>query len=338
MAIRFSRRDLIAAGSLCVAAGGGALLARREPGSGPVPADGAGGGFGPPSDYQKVWSDEFRTLSLRTGGPSFDGLMAGRGTWASPGQWYSGDRRGGLGYGMDYFIDPEWRPLGPDRPGMRSLLVTPEGLRLRAEPPDPELARLLPPKVNGHAPWASVQIMSFHAVRITPPFYFEAVARMPVDDGRPFPAIWLCTNSRRPWPNDHGQEYEIDVHEGFGDDDRLHSTLHWHPRLNDNDYAKQTIVDRKAPADLTRQFNRWGCHVTAREVIIGFNGVEITRAPHPPGAVWNQPFGILLDVSAGTPWDNVPPSGGPKDMIVRSVSLYAPDRTRLVLNRPGGRS
>ena len=49
----------------------------------------------------------------------------------------------------------------------------------------------------------------------------------------------------------------------------------------------------------------------------------------------DQPFGITLNVSAGLPWKGGgPPSGGPDDMIVRYVRLYAPDTRGLTLKSP----
>ena len=79
-------------------------------------------------------------------------------------------------------------------------------------------------------------------------------------------------------------------------------------------------------------FNTWGCLVTKQQQIFFFNGKEEGRVETPSTANADQPFGILLDVSAGLPWRNGgPPSGGPHDMIVRYVKLYAPDKRGLTL-------
>ena len=61
-----------------------------------------------PDGHHQVWSDEFTSLSLRTGGPTYDGLEAGTGTWAAaPGAWWNTNPKGVAGYGFyDWLVDP----------------------------------------------------------------------------------------------------------------------------------------------------------------------------------------------------------------------------------------
>jgi hypothetical protein len=113
---------------------------------------------------------------------------------------------------------------------------------------------------QGVVPWLAGQLNSFHAVRIAPPFYFEARARMPAAVGRPWPAIWLNTGSSWPYPNSNNDnlEYEIDVHEGFGDSDRLHATIHWNRKSDNRQFPGQGVVDQPAGVDLSKGMNTWG--------------------------------------------------------------------------------
>jgi hypothetical protein len=293
-----------------------------------------------PAGYKQIWSDEFTSLSLRTGGPTYDGLESGSGTWSAPGASYSNDPRGVAGYGHDWFTNPSFYGWPAGYPAHGQFAITSEGLRIRAEAPSPAMAAILPtikPRVRpstvggqGVAPWLAGQINSFHAVRIKPPFYFEARAKMPAGSGRPFPAIWLKTEARR--VNDHGMNYEIDIQEGFGDSDRLHAGVHWDVSPVGHDYHMQRAVDIPAGLDLSASFNIWGCAVTKERQIFFFNGVEVGRVETPANANVDQPYGIMLDVSAGLPWNGGgPPSEGPHDMIVRYVRLYAPDTDGLTL-------
>jgi hypothetical protein len=181
--------------------------------------------------------------------------------------------------------------------------------------------------LSDRAPWLSGQISSYYAVRISPPLYFEARAKMPVGIGRPFPAIWMITGGP---PNNPGkQNYEIDVHEGFGDSNQLHSTIHV-----DQQTKFIPVVNKPSGVELSQDFNTWGCHVTKERQIFFFNGVEVGRVETPPDANANQPYMLIFDVSAGIPWrGGGPPSGGPHDMVVRSVRLYAPDTRGLTLKQ-----
>ena len=287
-----------------------------------------------PLGYRLVWSDEFKTLSLRTGGWTYNGLASGSGIWSAPGASYTSDPRGVEGYGYDWFINPSYDHWPVGYPVQGQFAITNEGLRIRAEAPWASMTAILP-KIAQHGgitPWMSGQINSFHAVRIKPPFYFEARAKMPIGIGRPFPAIWLVTGAHRPYPNDHGKEYEIDVHEGFGDNTRLHSAIHWNTSPVTHDFPSRGVVDMPAGVDLSAGFNTWGCKVTKDQQIFFFNGVEVGRVETPSTADSYQPYGIILNVSAGLPWDGGgPPSGGPHDMIVRYVRLYAPDTRGLTL-------
>ena len=177
-----------------------------------------------PMDTGRFGRTSFTSLSLRSGGPTFDGLERGSGTWSAPGAWWSRDPRGVAGYGgYDWFTDPSYYGWPSGYHGQ--FAITPDGLRIRAEAPTHVSALL--PTVNGKgqagsskgvAPWLAGQVTSFHAVRIKPPFYFEARAKMPVGSGRPFSAIWLDAQARH---SVHGMNYEVDVQEDFGDSGRL---------------------------------------------------------------------------------------------------------------------
>lgn len=293
-----------------------------------------------PRGYTRVWSDEFTALSLRTGGPTYRGLESGSGTWSSPGAWYSEDPRGVAGYGgYDWFTDPSFYGWPPGYHGQ--LTITREGLRIRAEPPLAAMSTVLPTvdgkggitggKHERFAPWLAGQISSFHAVRIRPPFYFEVRAKMPAGRGRPFAAIFLNTEAP------HLKNYEIDVHEGFGDSDRLHAGIHWDaivPTRDAHDYQTRKVVDESVDTDLSNSFNTWGCEVTREQQIFYFNGEEKGRVKTPAGANVDQPYGILMDVSAGLPWEGGgAPSGGPHEMIIRYVRLYALEAGGLTLRR-----
>jgi hypothetical protein len=286
-----------------------------------------------PEGYHLVWADEFAKLSLRTGGPTYYGLETGSGTWSAPGELI-GDPRGGPGYGYDWFVDPSYYGWPGGYHGQ--FAITSDGLRIRAEAPPLALAKLYPHVNRSPEPttatWMSGQITSWHAVRIKPPFYFEARAKMPVGNGRPWPAIWLATGQHRPAPNDHGKEYEIDVHEGFGESTKLNSTIHWNPYAMLSTYPAYNVVDSPSGVDLSAGFNVWGCYVTKTQQVFYFNGVEVGRVQTPAAANADQPYGIILDVSAGLPWKGGgPPSGGPYDMTVRYVRLYAPNPSGLTV-------
>ena len=284
-----------------------------------------------PSTWREIWSDNFTVLSLRTGGPSLVGLTSGTGVWSAAAPWYGfGSPKGWEGYGNDWFIDPFYPRWPASYPKFGQFAITPEGLRIRAQSAPSDMAVLLPAKVKGAPPWISGQLGSSLSVRIKPPFYFEARARMPAGRGRPWPAIWLCTSARQASPHE-GMEYEIDVHEGFGDSTRLHCTLHWTLAPAKQDYPSQRVTDADARTDLSDGFNTWGCLVLPNSVAFYFNGEQVGKTRKPQQAYADQPFGIILDVSAGLPWEG-PPSGGPHDMIVRYVKLYAPDASLLTLN------
>ena len=280
-----------------------------------------------PDGYKLVWSDEFKSLLLRTGGPTDLGLQSGSGTWSAPGNWWGSDSKGVLGYSYDWLVDPTYHwPDGYHGP----FAITSEGLRIRSQAAPPAIGAMLP-KAHDTVPWLSGQINSWHAVRIAPPFYFECRAKMPAGVGRPWPAIWLMSGARR-HPNDHGKDYEIDLHEGFGDSNKLHSTIHWNP-LRTNEYLVKGVAEIPVD-DLSSSFNTWGCHVTKDQQVFFFNDREVGRMATPADATIDQPFGIILDVTAGIPWkDGGPPSNGPHDMIVRYVKLYAPNTHGLTLIR-----
>ncbi len=289
-----------------------------------APAPGQAGTV--PAGYQKVWSDEFVALSLRSGGPTYLGLSQGTGVWSAPGAWYSNDPRGVKGYGgYDWFVDPSYPwPAGYAGP----FQVTKDGLRIRSQAPFAWVEQTLPlvgtPK---RPPWLSGQLNSGHAVEIRPPFYFEVQAQMPKGVGRPFPALWLATEA----PRHDVREYEIDVQEGFGDSDRLHATIHW--KDIHGAYLARTVVNAPAGVDLAEGHNVWGCDVGIDQQVFYFNGEEIGRVRTPADAVIDQPFEIILDVSAGLSWrGGGPPDGGPHDMIVRYVRLFAPGSSKLLLH------
>ena len=304
------RRDLL----LFAATAG--TLARTARGTEPAP----------PPGYKLVWSDDFKSLSLRTGGPTDTGLQSGQGIWSAPGAWWSDDPKGVLGYAYDWFVDPtfDW----PDN-YHGPFAITSDGLRIRSQTAPPNVAKLLP-LARGVTPWLSGQISSWHGVRITPPFYFQARAKMPKAVGRPWPAIWLLSGLKR-HSNDHGKDYEIDVHEGFGDSTKLYSTIHWNALAGKPDTTAKAVV--MSPCiDLSAGFNTWGCHVTKEQQVFFFNGQEAGRVTTPTNALADQPYGIILDVAAGIPWkDGGPPSDGPHDMIVRYVKLYAPNSQGITL-------
>lgn len=283
-----------------------------------------------PDGYKLVWSDEFKSLSLRTGGPTDTGLQAGSGTWSAPGNWWGNDSKGVLGYSYDWLVDPTYHwPDGYHGP----FAITSEGLRIRSQAAPPAIAEMLP-KAHDMPPWLSGQINSWHAVRIAPPFYFECRAKMPEGVGRPWPAIWLMSGLRR-HPNEHGQDYELDLHEGFGDSNKLHSAIHWNPSPPDKSYRVKGVVEMPID-DLSSAFNTWGCQVTKDQQVFFFNGREVGRMETPSTANANQPYGIILDVTAGIPWkDGGPPSDGPHDMVVRYVKLYAPNTDGLTMIRNG---
>lgn len=291
-----------------------------------------------PEHYKLVWSDEFKSLSLRTGGPTERGLQAGKGIWSAPGSWWTQDPKGVRGYAYDWLVDPSYH-WPDDYKG--PFLITKEGLRIRSEAPPPNVAALLPkfslPDVapDGHniTPWLSGQIDSWYAVRIKPPFYFECRAKMPHGIGRPWPAIWLMSGTKR-HPFAPGKDYEMDLHEGFGDSDKLHCAVHWNPSAAPD--SKEYLVTGMEPLscpDLSANFNTWGCLVTAERQHFYFNDKEIWQLATPPNGDANQAYGIILDVTAGIPWKNGgPPSDGPHDMIVRYVRLYAENTHGLILN------
>src|ERR1051325_5068325 len=232
------RRDLLVAAGLLTGFGGARARAEQTI----------------PDGYDLVWSDEFKAFSLRKNG---------LGTWACPGIWYSKDPRGVVGYsGWDWFVNPLYALWPHDYRGQ--VVHTAEGLRIRAEAPSSRMAALLP-KVKGKTPWLCGQVNSFYAVRISPPFYFEASAKMPPGVGQPWTGIWLVGDSHHHAAlgpeGTPGKEYEIDVHESFGDSDYLHSTIHWNTSPVTADYPHQGVVYTKVN-DLATDFNVWGCHVT----------------------------------------------------------------------------
>jgi hypothetical protein len=289
-----------------------------------------------PAGYHEIWSDEFKSLSLRTGGPTYNGLTNGTGTWATPGAWWSSDPRGIAGDGYEWMVNPTYYGWPPGYPKLGQFAITDDGLRLRVEQPSAAMAALLPKLHRMGAvvtPWITGQINSFFAVRIKPPFYFEARAKMPLGVGRPWPAIWLVTGAHKPYPADHGKEYEIDIHEGFGDSVNLHMTVHWNPNAYTHTFPSHDVA-KGVPTglELSADFNTWGCYVTKEKQIFYFNGREVGHMDSPPDALVDQPFGIIFGIGAGMPWKGGgPPSDGPHDMIVRYARLYAPDKSGLTL-------
>jgi hypothetical protein len=287
-----------------------------------------------PAGYTEVWSDDFKTLSLRTGGPTFTGLAAGSGIWAAPGAWFSSDPRGFAGDGYEWLVDPTYYGWPKGYPG--PFAITPDGLRIRVEEAPAAIAALLP-KIQRMGvtvtPWLGGQINSFHGVRIKPPFYFEARAKMPLGIGRPWPAIWLVTGTQKPFPNDKAKGYEIDLHEGFGDSVNLHMTVHWTRFADRPGAASQPITNAPSGVELSADFHRWACDVTIERQIFYFDDREVGRIESPPDAAVDQYYSIILGIGAGLPWKGGgPPSDGPHDLIIRVVKLYAPNRHRLVFN------
>ena len=255
-----------------------------------------------PDGYHQVWSDEFTSLSLRTGGPTYDGLEAGTGTWAAPGAWWNTNPKGVAGYGFyDWLVDPSYYgwPAGYSNHGQ--LAITQDGLRIRAEAPTPEMAPLLPSVARARVPWMTGQINSYHGVHIKPPFYFETRAKMPLAVGHPWPQIWLVTGAHR-YPTDRAKAYEIDVQEGFGESDRLHSSLHWNRNADDPTLLNYQVVNQPSGVDLSAGFNIWGCQVTRERQTFFFNGIEVGRVATQDLSTVDLPYSIILGVSAGIPW------------------------------------
>ena len=183
------------------------------------------------------------------------------------------------------------------------------------------------PPVHGVSPWISSSLGSFDRLNFKPPFYIEFRAKMPSGSAgqRPWPALWLYTNPRQRPPFSRAMKaYELDLHEGFGNSAEVASNLHWDTG-EATPYRAFTITGRALSIDLSSDFHMWGASVTSSESVIYFDGHEIGRVKTPPDADGDQPMGISMNVSAGIPWKEEIPKGGPYDMFVRYVRLYAPN-------------
>lgn len=283
---------------------------------------------GNPRQYPVCALDEqFKTLSLRTGGPGA-GLYTGKGLWAGQ-KWFDVGDDVFDGYGFGQFSTPGMFPDLYD--------IQPDGLHLRSRHyTDAELAKLPADKrtFRGQRPIASSRLGTFFALRVRPPFHVRVVATLPTQTLgiQPFPAIWLYTCARKSFAENTGREAEIDIIEVFGH--RAESNFHNWPCPLTEKGEKHTKAeyplagfDWSLPTTYDLEARTWGVRLSIMNE--GLAKPLLRQMPWVNGMKWDQEWQLLLDNSSGIQWSEqgkpflYPDLDAPtSDMIVHSVQWF----------------
>jgi beta-glucanase (GH16 family) len=154
---------------------------------------------------------------------------------------------------------------------------------------------------------------------------FEARIQLPTGKGI-WPAFWLLGDNHEtaPWPKCG----EIDILEGIGAPDTIHSTIHG------PGYSGRSGITTKFPLPAGESVNT-GFHLYAVEwgpddIKFFFDDHLIahrTPADLPPGAHWvyDHPFYVLLNLAVGGYWPGNPDDTTvfPQQMVVDYVRVYS---------------
>jgi beta-glucanase (GH16 family) len=266
-----------------------------------------------PAGYRLVFHDEFNTLSLRSGGPTFEGYVKGKGIWTPENQ---------EGFGYEWFVTEKPAQFSP-------FSVAHSVLTIDAGPMPAASASVYPPKTRGQPTHFGGAISTFHSFSITPPFYVEA--RMKLSDN---PAAWAAfwTLGRDKGTGSEAslylKQWEDDVIETFGSAETYFASVHWNDQKSAPGFTAPYLHKTFAiptSQDLAGSFNRFGSLVTQTETVWFFNGKEVARLRHPPHSNANQPQFLILDLAYGFPWE--PKAHYPEQkasIAIDYVRVYAP--------------
>lgn len=147
--------------------------------------------------YNSVWSDNFASLSLRTG-LVYSGNTTGynaptsKGTWAPLGHSYMTDPSGIADFGYGYFLNPAFDRSGtdPSFPPLQMLDITTDGFVLKASESYP-LIRASMPTTGGHPSFLSSMVSTTQSMKLQPPYAREYTFTVNNQTSpAKFPAAW----------------------------------------------------------------------------------------------------------------------------------------------------
>jgi hypothetical protein len=272
-----------------------------------------GGVRAQPSGYKLVFQDDFDRLSLRTGGPSLEGYLKGRGTWTPENQ---------EGFGYEWFVTEPPAKFSP-------FSVADSRLTMAAGPMPASSAPAYPAKTRGRPTHFGGALSTFDSFAIAPPFYVEARMKLS-DNPAAWAAVWTLGRDKEMGPpsNRGLKQWEDDVIETFGSSDTYFASVHWNSQRSTPGFTAPYLGRTfRIPTarNLAASFNRFGSLVTPKETIWYFNGQEVARFRHPPGSNANQPQFLILDLAYGFPWEK----GAAYPETVASIAIdyvrvYAP--------------
>ncbi len=284
-----------------------------------------------PAGYVSVWRDDFRSLSLRTGGPTPAGYAAGKGTWTAAGLWSrtglvgNDTDKGSSDFGYGQFIDHayNWQALDPAFPPLGMVDITSEGLILKATASYPLVRAAFPDEVPGSKPLLSSLLASLYAAKIKIPFMRRTRVWMPggLND---FPAAWGL--SEKSFADQYAKGYETDDDEVFGTvypTNRAASTTHVSTTVGPsyNTVSQSTFL--LAGYSLVGRWFDLDMLMTSAGVQVFVDGMTGGLLPHPSGAELSTYHHSILNMSTynnGT----FPAAYPDAQMKVASVEYFAP--------------
>ncbi|MCB8882199.1 glycoside hydrolase family 16 protein [Acidisoma cellulosilytica] len=268
-----------------------------------------------PIGYRLVFHDDFDSLSLRSGGPSMEGLNKGTGVWTPQNE---------EGFGYEWFVTENPAKFSP-------FSVENSILTISAGPMPRSSAASYPAQTRGRPTHFGGAISTFNSFAIAPPFYVEA--RMKLSDN---PAAWAAfwtlgiDKGIGPPSNRYVKQWEDDVIESFGNAKTYFASIHWNDRTSSPNVTApymQRTFGIGTNLDLADRFNRFGSLVTKTETVWYLNGQEVARIAHPAGSDANQPQFLILDLAYGFPWEKaaVYPEQT-ASIAIDYVRVYAPSK------------
>lgn len=151
------------------------------------------------SGYSTVWSDNFTSLSFRTGGNftgQSSGYVTGKGTWAPAGLSYMTDSKGygDFGYGVFIRHTYNFQAIDPTFPPLGMLDITSDGVILKGSDQYPLVRAGLFKYRGSKDMYLSSLISTTYSAKIKPPYARRVRWTLNSADRNDFPAVWGLGN------------------------------------------------------------------------------------------------------------------------------------------------
>jgi beta-glucanase (GH16 family) len=201
--------------------------------------------------YSLIWSDEFDTLSLRTGGPTQAGLASGTGTW-TPAYHFNENPKGHTFAGeYAWMVDPTYA-WGNGYSPTGQLSVSDGILSITAEKAPVALLGQIPINPLTALPYEYVSgvIQTWESFNVGAPAYIEVRAKVPAGQAL-WPAFWAIPT------NVPDGSRELDIMEFIGQN-KTYSNVSTHVSVSWNDALVSTGNYADRGVDLTANFHNYG--------------------------------------------------------------------------------